>query len=189
MWSFPFYLLQNFFTIITSSCVKLSNCKVISTIDDQGLNSDPMIIRLPKYIIHNWERVVRMTSCKTRELELTMKEDNIVVVICIKTQSKDFSTLMMPCLVVLCSVLSPSCVYPLLTHSLTHPTSAFVILLEEHLLCSLKLTGLLILLKRTYITIYLSTFPISHKIYNSFFWREWWLHQLRNKKKFDFHNF
>ena len=25
---------------------KLSNCKVISTIDDQGLNSDPMIIRL-----------------------------------------------------------------------------------------------------------------------------------------------
>ena len=33
-------------TIITSSCVKLSNCKVISTIDDQGLNSDPMIIRL-----------------------------------------------------------------------------------------------------------------------------------------------
>ena len=86
--------------VVYSSCVKLSNCKVISTIDDQGLNSDPMIIRLPKYIIHNWERVVRMTSCKTRELELTMKEDNIVVVICIKTQSKDFSTLMMPCLLV-----------------------------------------------------------------------------------------
>ena len=100
MWSIPFYLLQKKCTIITSSCVKLSNCKVISTIDDQGLNSDPMIIRLPKYIIHNWERVVRMTSCKTRELELTMKEDNIVVVICIKTQSKDFSTLMMPCLLV-----------------------------------------------------------------------------------------
>ena len=32
--------------VVYSSCVKLSNCKVISTIDDQGLNSDPMIIRL-----------------------------------------------------------------------------------------------------------------------------------------------